>query len=383
MPNFTCNFCGISKDTSRLLNVHIRLYHTKDNNYVRCYFCFRSIRSCKLEPHIGWHTKEQPYKCHFKCIAYNLKSSLKKHYKNHHPGFTLRSKPTSSLNCYFCGRRNKTPFFLENHLRVAHTFEKPYKCEFSTCPRTFPTSGHKRKHVVYNCAQNVHRRQKLLVKTTCYFCLVNLSSRHIYLHMNGHTGEQPFKCLHCGLRFSQPKVLKRHILSKHKIPFHHKCSFCGVSRVTVGELNTHIRRHHTKDNKKFKCYFCDKEFPHLVPNNHMVKHTNEFHHKCKYCPAQFRALKSLKYHYFRNHPELMDGSKIKSQFTFSCRICGEKFYTMPLLLTHVRNHQRGSKYAGMEEKNKKRYRVAEIHEIIDKIYKCFKIKQNNHLNVLQ
>jgi len=82
-------------------------------------------------------------------------------------------------------------------LRAAHTFEKPFKCDFSKCKRTFPTSQYKINHVGKYCAQNPKRKQDSQRKLTCYFCHVKVSIRTMSFHSNGHTGEKPYKCLHC------------------------------------------------------------------------------------------------------------------------------------------------------------------------------------------
>jgi len=147
---------------------------------------------------------------------------------------------------------------------------------------------------------------------TCYFCHVKMSRTQFYLHINRHTEEKPFNCLHCSYWFSRPTVRNRHILIKHKINIHHKWNFCGVPKVTLDELNRHIQRIHTKDGKKFKCFFCKKEFLQKVPCSHMVMHTNEFHHKCKFCHAQNKSNQQLQYHCFKNHPERVDETKFKS-----------------------------------------------------------------------
>jgi len=53
----------------------------------KCYFCNHITEGEHFENHLRWHTKELPYKCHFKCKSYNIKSSLWKHYKTRHPKF--------------------------------------------------------------------------------------------------------------------------------------------------------------------------------------------------------------------------------------------------------------------------------------------------------
>jgi len=308
MSRFVCNLCGVSKANLWQTNFHIRHFHTKDNKCLKCYFCYSFVRGSELESHMRWHTKELPYmcrKCRFKCKAYNFKSSLLRHYKSHHSGYKINTS-TISLKCYFCGRINRNVFFLQNHLRVALTFEKPFKCDISECTRTFPKHSYKYLHVNNFCTKNPHRKKDELKKITCYFCHVKLSRKSFYLHINGHTREESYQCSHCNLRLAHPQVRKRHILCKHNIHLHQKCNFCGVSRVTVGELNSHIRERHTKDSKKFQCYFCRKQFSRVVKTSHMVMHTNEFHYKCKYCPAEYKENKALQNHYFKNPPELLN-----------------------------------------------------------------------------
>ncbi|KAJ3813226.1 hypothetical protein F5876DRAFT_23870, partial [Lentinula aff. lateritia] len=38
--------------------------------------------------------------------------------------------------------------------------------------------------------------------------------QHVVRHMRSHTGDRPYKCLHCGDQFSRSDLLSRHINKK-------------------------------------------------------------------------------------------------------------------------------------------------------------------------
>jgi len=241
-----------------------------------------------------------------------------------------------SLRCYFCDKLHRKLSELENHLR-SHTEEKPFKCLFPLCPRTFGTSDYRKRHSVVACSYN--SRKKKAKGVSCYFCLVPLRNKStLYFHLRRHTKEHPHKCSQCHLTFSQLTVRSRHVLKVHRKGPQHKCPLCDVVKLTLGELNTHIRKWHTKDNKRFKCYFCNKNIDSAMEYKHIIVHTNEFPELCKYCPANFVTKPSLQYHYFWKHADLVNAEEIRSKFRFTCYFCEEKYFTSYLLGKHLRQH---------------------------------------------
>jgi len=59
-----------------------------------------------------------------------------------------------------------------------------------------------------------------------------------------HTGEQPYECSVCGMKFNQSCSMRRHILTHTCVtekPY--SCSDCGVRSTQSGGLASHHIRH--------------------------------------------------------------------------------------------------------------------------------------------
>jgi uncharacterized Zn-finger protein len=85
-----------------------------------------------------------------------------------------------------------------------HTGEKPFKCNFENCEKTFKAYGHLSDHL---------KRHYNIKPFTCSSCNSSFSRKNtLKTHMMIHTGEKPFDCLFegCLRKFVEKGNMKTH-----------------------------------------------------------------------------------------------------------------------------------------------------------------------------
>lgn len=117
---------------------------------------------------------------------------------------TNRKASSSTFSCRVCRRKFKKKASMIYH-RAKHSYLFPIHCD--TCYINFSNNDDK----------TAHEKGCTLKKFECYVCSAIASSMgHLKNHMHKHTGEKPFVCLECNVRFSAKKSLIKHDKLKHQ-----------------------------------------------------------------------------------------------------------------------------------------------------------------------
>ncbi|XP_070830086.1 zinc finger protein 665-like [Chaetodon trifascialis] len=93
------------------------------------------------------------------------------------------------------------------------------------------------------------------------------SKEHLQKHNGIQTGEEPFSCSVCGVRFTLSSSLTSHLrVHTGEKPF--TCSVCEANFSSRSKLSRHMRMHNRE--KPFSCTVCGKGF---AQNSHLKRHS--------------------------------------------------------------------------------------------------------------
>ena len=205
---------------------------------------------CCLSKHMEYNHGDIVYHCEY-CKKYFRIFSL---YENHVWSFHSRSPQQEVMMKSSSNRKNKVQVKNIQPKIIIDKHKQKIGCE--DCGKLFSSISYIEKH-----KKEVHSKQK---DYNCSECKMSFSRKwSLSCHIRIHKGELPYKCKYCNLKFRTASAKNQHKIEKHETDRKpkpvHKCLYCSFTSKSKKYIENIHKRSHTGE-KPYQCPSCELKF---------------------------------------------------------------------------------------------------------------------------
>ncbi|ODM90341.1 putative zinc finger protein [Orchesella cincta] len=287
-----CKLCGKSYASLTALNLHIKVYHRKENGFP-CSKCPKALSfKSQLNAHVlevHCETIETKYQCLFCERKANILSVFMGHIQTH-----LRER----FYCNQCPKSFSNASNLATHLKDHPQISKSKNGQ-TLCFCT-------QKQFTFECKNltEFNKHMQFVHKSfPCDMCAKSFAKRrYLNAHIRSHLNEKPYQCSICKIRYRSPKSVN-HCMDRHNNIQRFKCNDCPKSFTYQGDLRTHyLSIHADPQQRRHCCIFCGKQYVRSdLFDPHLRGHTRERPYSCEQCATEFRNIGQLNKHTKTHH----------------------------------------------------------------------------------
>ncbi|KAJ0176448.1 hypothetical protein K1T71_007627 [Dendrolimus kikuchii] len=301
-----CAVCKREFANSRACGAHMAQKHGPGR--FKCKLCSDTLATMderKLHYLIA-HPGQHPYQCEDCGKAFQYKSTLYMHKKDHVP-------VKESYPCSYCGKVFAKRDSFREHVAI---HEGPrHACSY--CPMRFVQRSNMLRH---------ERRHTGERPYSCQYCPRTFADKGACTsHTRTHIRDKSFSCMYCGQTFVQKSKLTYHI-RKHTGENLETCTVCSKIFTSACSLREHMKIHVAKKDI-VKCPLCDKKYQ---DERCMLRHLRTSHahpsYKCPVCAKMMTSAAGLRDHVFTH-------SRIKS---YRCKVCPKGYNSKRTIIKHLR-----------------------------------------------